>query len=236
MKLTKSKLVRLIKEQLQKLDEQKRTQKITNLPDGSFKVVRSYDGQTGVGIAKDLNSAVAAAEEDLNNKIKQAPVKPQKPRQVQVPDIEPEPEVPRQVPAVIPEPESDPESEGQFGDEKRQARMGATKLSNVERYRQNIKKYLANFDIAVKEKNQAVINNLTKDNPFMGMGTREILAILKQNTSRRDINRGISRLKQRQGDRYQPRGRGVDFLLSLPTKHPARIAFRKAYNKSKEDK
>ena len=108
----------------------------------------------------------------------------------------------------------------------------AAKLSNVERYRKDIKNYLRSFDIAVKEKNQAVIDNLTKDNPLMGMGTRELLDTLKKNTSEYDRDRGIRKLKRslsRRGKDFKSRGKMVDFLLSLPIKHPARLAFRKAY-------
>jgi len=67
---------------------------------------------------------------------------------------------------------------------------------------------------------------------YDGKSTREILDTLKQNTSRDVINRGIKRLKQRQGNKFKKRrGTMLNYLLSLPRSHPAREAFRKAYNK-----
>ena len=69
---------------------------------------------------------------------------------------------------------------------------------------------------------------------YDGKSTREILAILKQNTSTRDINRGIKGLEQRQGDKFKARrGRMFNYLLSLPRSHPARVAYKKAYDKSR---
>ena len=71
-------------------------------------------------------------------------------------------------------------------------------------------------------------------NVYAGKSTREILDILKRTTPQRAVNRGIKKLQRRQGNKFKNRGTMLNYLLSLPTSHPARQAYREAYENQKE--
>jgi len=72
MKLTESTLKQIIREEILAVISEVTTKR-EQLPDGQIKVIKSYGGKTGVGIAKNPNLANQKAQMELDKQLKAAP-------------------------------------------------------------------------------------------------------------------------------------------------------------------